>query len=77
MILANKEPTSVSLTRTGVGTSLTSADLDDSDVYNDTYYSFNYSATVSGESSDTCIRAFIESSDTTIHFYGISLLGLE
>jgi len=77
MILSNKEPTSVSLTRTGTGTSLTEGVLSDSDVYNSTYYSFNYSADVSGESSDTCIRAFIESSDTTIHFYGISLLGLE
>jgi len=77
MILANKEPTSVFLTRTGTGTSLTEGVLIDSDVYNETYYSFNYSSTVSGESSDTCIRALITADTNVIHFYGISLLGLE
>ena len=77
MILANKEPTSVFLTRTGTGTSLTEGVLIDSDVYNDTYYSFNYSADVSGESSDTCLRCEVVSDDTTCHIFGLSLLGLE
>jgi len=77
MILSNAKPDTVYLTRTSTGTTLTEATLSDSDVYNDTYYSWNYTADVSGEASDTAIRCEIVQDDTTTHFYGISLLGLE
>ena len=76
MILSNDEPDTVYLSRLGTGTTLTQAILSDSDVYDDTYYSFNYSASVSGEASDTCIRCkIVVESDTTVYLYGISLMG--
>jgi len=77
MILSNSEPTSVKVSRVGTGSTMTSASLDDSDVFDDSYYSYNYSATVSGETSDTCVRAFVESDDTTIHIHSISITGFE
>ena len=77
MILSNAEPTSVYLTRTGTGTTLTAGVLADSDVYSSELYSFNYSASVSGENSDTCLRALIVADTSVIHVYGISLIGYE
>lgn len=77
MILSNDRPDTVYLSRLGTGSTLTQATLSDSDIFNDTYYSWNYTADVSGEASDTAIRCEIVQDDTTTHFYAISILGLE
>jgi len=77
MILSNAEPTSVKLSRVGTGTTMTSASLVDSDIFDDTYYSYNYTADVSGETSDTCVRAEIVTDDSAIHIHSISITGFE
>jgi len=77
LVLANSAPDVVKLSRTNSGVTLTDAVLNDTDSFG-TYYSFEYSADVSAETSDTCVRIFIsESDDTTLFIYGWSLIGLE
>jgi len=75
LVFANKAPDVVKLSRTGTGVTLTDAVLNDTDTCSSGLYSFEYSADVSGEASDTCIRMFISEDDTDVFIYGVSLMG--
>ena len=77
LIFANQAPTSVKLSRTTSGVSMTSASLADTDIESSSLSAYTYTADVSGESSDTGIRCLIVTDTDIIHISGISLLGLE
>ena len=77
LIFANQTPTSVKLSRLPTGTSLTTGVLADTDIESATLNAYTYTADVSGESSDTGIRALIVADTNVIQIHGISILGLE
>ena len=78
LIFSNKAPDiAVKLSRTGSGVNMVTASLADTDIESASLNAYTYTADLSGEASDTCIRCMISTGDSTIHVSGLSLLSLE